>query len=314
VKKLIRMATMSLLLCSQTSAQADSILEADLDEASFSAEQLPKAEDGNNPFKISFAGNVVGAAKFDKSGYKHHSLRYREAEANLRFVFWYNPEYKEGAYTTIGYNIVELKWCQNPYFKQSQFNTVGFTLGAFSQRLCNWLWLAYANFNLDADRPNFNEYANYDLVIWGRYDYAEGIGLNVGFIGETGMKIDRVYPIIGVDWQATDKWLLSMVFPINISLTYQWDACLAYSLAIRTFDSRHRVGQHATVPRALVAYRNVGAEFGIEYEYASLITMNLHAGYTFGGTLKVANRHYEHKRRFDFDPAAYFGGEVGIRF
>jgi len=302
------------LLLSWSALQADSAMEMDADQVPYGSETLPRTEDAKNPLKISANANFVGKAKFEKHDEKGQSLQYSDEEVDARFIYYYNPRHQEGAYVTVGYNNTRLRWKENPYFDKHDFHTASLTLGAFTHRICNWLWLGSININLDTDHPNLSEYANYDAMFWGRYTYHSDIGFNVGLLIQTGMKIDHLYPIIGIDWQISDKWTLNLVYPVNISLQYAICDYWSVSVAGRAFESRNRAGSHEPLPKALITYRNTGVEVDLDFDYKEWISANLHGGYSFGGTLKIANRHYEHKHRLPFKSAGYIGGEVGMKF
>jgi hypothetical protein len=188
---------------------------------------------------------------------------------------------------------------------------LSFTFTTFSQRLHNWLWMASLTANWEPRFNNFSEYTNYDLLFWGRYACNRDFNMHIGFFAQTGMKIDRIYPVIGFDWLINPKWKLNAIFPLNISVVYtindNWNAALAG----RLFDLRYRLGSHEK--RALLQYRNCGAELAINYERKHF-SANIHGGVTTGGQFKLSNRHNKNKRHFDMEPAGYCGGEAVVKF
>ena len=66
--------------------------------------------------------------------------------------------------------------------------------------------------------------------------------------------------------------------------------------------------------KALWRYTNSGIELGINYRPYDRVAANIHVGSTLGGRLKVANHDYEHRQRFNLDPAPYAGAEVDVNF
>jgi len=289
-------------------------LQADLVDGTIAAETMPKPEQAEKgyPFKVELSGDAVGKAKFKHSGEGH--LKFNKIRVEGRGIFYHNDEFNEGAYATLGYQAIKLDWNENPYFSQTEFRTADLSIGAFTEHCCDWRWVGEASINIETDHPNFNEYSFYDLLLWGRYTYCEHIGIHVGMVVQTGMRIDQVYPVIGVDWQIDEKWKLNLIYPLNVSLVYQMSKCWSVALAARAFYERHRVGSHANLPRALVIYENTGGELAINYDCDRWLSVNVHAGYTTGGIYKVANQDYRHRHRFKFDGAAYAGGELALRF
>lgn len=290
------------------------VLYADLEDPTYSAESITQNNE-DSPYTIEANSNLVGRSKFKNSDIKDQYLNFHLVDVDLSMVFYYDESIKEGAFAEIGYTSTYLNWKQNPFFRQSCFNTIDLSLGGFTERLCDWHWLGEATVHVDPIKDfTFADYTYYDLLLWGRYAYCENIGLNIGLIVQTGMKIDRLYPIIGVDWQINSKWKINAVFPVNVSAIYSIDKCWSVSLAARTFDVRHRVKKSEPYSRGLFTYRNVGGEFVLKYDSDSRVIASVHAGYTTGGMFKVANRHYENKRHFKFEGAPYGGADILVKF
>ncbi|MBA3957145.1 MAG: hypothetical protein H0X51_01945 [Parachlamydiaceae bacterium] len=300
------------LLVSYTSLHA----EVDIDTDDFGAENIHpfSNSDEQRPFSVNITGDAVGKADFKKWYLDDQHLEYRDIEIEGSAVFYYDPSCEEALAISVGYEYTRLAWSQNPFFNETKFHTVDVSLGLFTHRAQNWFWRAQLSLNLDPDHLNFNEYTSYDGVLWGRYDYCSNIGIHTGLIFQTGMKIDRVYPIIGFDWQITDSWKLNVVYPVNMSLVYQWNRCWSLAVAARALDHRQRVSQTEPLSKGLWAYRSKGVEGAVNYDYNSWLHANLHAGYTLGTKLTISDRHNRHKRHFKLDSAGYFGGEVQASF
>lgn len=273
----------------------------------------PAASDDCTPFIFQIDGDWVGRAKVRRCPTNHH-LKFYEGEVDLGGIYYYCPCYSEGATISLSYTRCRMDLNHNCLFHQKNFNALSLNLGGFSERLENWLWKGQVSFNIDPEHWDFNEYMNYDFLLWGRYNYCQDIGLHIGFIGYTGMKIDRVYPIIGVDWQYDCNWKFNFVFPVNISAVYSFNDCWSVAFALRAFETRYRTGKNENLSRALFLYRAAGAEIGLNYKLASWISANIHAGGIFGGTLKIANRHYRQRHKYRFESAPYVGGQLVLLF
>lgn len=317
VKKAIYITLGTLLTCFLPTLQAEIL------EGSYGSIEMPHPEhvasgqdeecgDGK-AFKLEVSGDAIGKAKIDHSDGRGH-VKYNTFDVDFRFVFHYNKEYQEGLYGILNYQASEINWNKNPFFHKTEFHTASVTLGGFTHRLCNWRWVGEVAINIDTDHPNFTDYAFYDILLWGRYAYSCDVGLHVGLLVRTGMKIDWVYPVLGFDWTINDQWKLNVVFPVNVSLVYKFHKCWSVALAGRAFSERHRVGSHEPLPKALVTYRNAGGELALNYDCDQWLSANAHIGYSFGGTLKIANKEYEHRHHFDFKSAGYVGGELAVRF
>ncbi len=293
------------------------LLYADFDTDSYGNEEMVQPEEKvAGPFKIE--ANYDGAAKADfrESALEGQNLRFATGSIAGSFVFYYNPCYKEGAVVALGYVDTLIDWNHNPFFDQDRFHTARVALGGFSERVKRWNWQAQVAVNINTDHWNLADYSTYDLLLWGRYQWLcnPDIGLHIGFLAETGMKIDRIYPIVGFDWKINSCWKINAIFPINFSVVYNWTNNLALSVGSRFFDVRYRAGKDQPLPMALVEYRSVGAEAGVTYTYAPWFNANLHAGYILGGSLKISDRHHMHGRHFKFRSSAYVGGEVDVKF
>lgn len=263
------------------------ILEADIDYSSVGSQTIvPFGEaslDSSGPFTIEANYDWIGQSKFTSKRLRHDHIRFNEGQAEAGMVFYYDKECREGARFDLNYTFTNLDWKENPNFHESHFNTIGFSLGFLTNRLCRWLWKAQVRLNIDADHFNFNEYSTWDILFWGRYEYIEDVHIHLGFVALTGMKIDRIYPILGFDWRFAEYWKLNLVFPMNLSLKYCISQSWTASLAARFFDSRHRAGEHEPLPQSIWEYRNSGLELAIDYLWDPYLKVNLHGGTTFGG-------------------------------
>lgn len=264
------------------------------------------------PFGFDTHADVVGSSKISKGFYEKDKVEYAEAEAEAGMVIYYCPKYTEGARVAVGYSPVYLKWHGNPWFDQDHFNIITLTVAGFTKRLNHWFWRAQLTANFDADEWS-SKYTSYDLLLWGRYALCQDIGIHFGFLAETGLRMDRAYPVIGLDWQISSNWKLNAVFPVNMSLLYTFSRHWSMGIAGRFFNSRFRVRHNEHSHKPLVRYTNIGAEFIIQYETETM-TANFHAGSTLGGNFRVADDRNNHAKHYDLDPSGYVGAEIDIKF
>lgn len=287
---------------------------ADLDSGIFGSEEMVKPEEKRRPFNVVLSYDNVCSSHFSKRRFRRQSQRFSEAEAELGAVYFYTPCFEEGGKISAGYTYTDFDWKQNPYFRQNHFNVATIELGFATKRLSGWLWQANFSMNLDMNHCNVNKYANYDILLWGRYSWGRCFGYHVGFLAYTGMNVNRVWPVIGFDWTINRKWKLNMVYPLNISLVYDVNSKLSLALAGRAFINRYRVGQHEHIPLAIFEYRNSGGEFAVNYQWRPSCKVNLHVGRTIGGLIRISNQNHHHIRNLNIDGACYFGANLDYSF
>lgn len=285
--------------------------DVEINQQDIGSEEIDKPSK-RSPFSLDAHVDVIGPSKINKGFYKGDKIHFAEAEAELGMVVYYCPTYTEGLRVAVDYSPTYLKWNDNPWFDQEHFNLVSFSLSGFTKRMDQWFWRAQLTANFDSEKWSC-QYTSYDLLLWGRYTLCKQIGLHFGFLAQTGLKMDRVYPVIGLDWQITKKIQLSLVYPMNISLTYAISSKWSIGAAGRFWSPRFRVHHQDHSHKPLVRYSNVGAEFIIQYENESM-NANVHVGSTLGGTLRVANVNNDHARHYHLDPSAYAGAAVNVKF
>jgi hypothetical protein len=286
-------------------------LGADYDLGDAGSEEI--TQETQNQYTLSAKGDWVMKSKHRDHDYGGH-IDYNHEELNFSAVVYYDKCLKEGLSLGLDLEHTHLDWDENPFFQRKSYETLAVSLSYFTHRLSGWRWLLQGTINIDADKWQFSDYTDYNILLWGRYDYCYNLGLHFGFYAETGMKLDRVWPILGFDWTINEKWQLNAVYPLNVSVIYKWNDMWSFALAGRVFNERQRAGKSGGFYEAVWRYQNTGAEIAINNTWCSWLQSNIHAGYTFGGKLKVANRNAHHSHRFKFDSAAYFGGEVTASF
>jgi len=286
-------------------------LQADIQTDIWGLETIEPPKKQQGPFRIEGEFDSVAESHFKKKGFEDEKLGYSNYSGTVGMAFCYFPKAREAYAAAVSYTYAHIGWKQNPFFKQQDFDVVTLALRLYSNRFCDWIWKGELGVNMDVNNFNWSQYVNYDLTLWGRYDYRENIGLNIGVIVQTGMKLDRVYPIIGFDWQMSEKWSLNAIFPVNISLQYQYTCDWKIAAAMRFFDARYRVGKDERLSSGLVAYRNSGIELAALFDSEnSDIEANVHVGSTLGGLLRISNSQNRNVTHFYVNPSLYVGGQI----
>ena len=295
-------------------AAATGWTDIDIDSQDIGSEKITDTAK-KSPFSFNTYIDAIDTAKINKGFYKGDKIHFAEAEAEAGMVVYYAPAYTEGARVAVGYTATYLRWAENPWFDQDHFNNLNVSLTGFSKRLDQWFWRTQLTANIDTSQWSAM-YTSYDILLWGRYSYCDNndkIGVHFGFLAQTGLRLDRLYPIIGFDWQISRKLKLNLVYPVNISLVYSITPRWSIAAAGRFFNSRFRVHHKEIFSKALVRYTNAGGELAIKYE-TEYVSANIHGGFTFGGKYRVSNSKNHHPHNYRFDGSAYVGGEVDVTF
>jgi len=283
---------------------------SELDDGIFALENIEAPKKQPGPFRIEGEFDSVCATNIDKTGFSDQEIQFSQYSATAGMAFCYFPDAREAYAAGLSYNRTHLCWAENPYFNQTDFNQGSLLLRLFSNRFCEWIWQGQFAININTDHWSFDQYTNYDLTLWGRYELNCNFNLHIGTIVQTGMKMDRVYPIFGFDWEINKLWKLNAVFPVNISMVYTYDCNWSAALAMRFFDIRHRTGKEEPLPMSLVAYRNSGVEIVLLYEDDPTIDANIHIGSTLGGMVRISDKDNRNAKHFKLDPAWYVGAEA----
>lgn len=271
-------------------------------------------EGERGPFTVETSYDYIGSSKFNKRGFRSEKIWFSDLDIEASAVVYYNKECKEGLSVSLGYNASEIHWSKNIFTDQTFYQNANISIGAGTKRMPNWLWKGQLTYSLDVDHPKFSKYSTWDFLGWGRYTYRDDIGLHMGLIVLTGMKIDHVYPILGADWEINECWKINGVFPVNLSVVYAYNECWSFELAGRGWENRFRTGKHQPLSEGLLVYTNTGLEFGVNYDFRKSIHANIHVGYTTGGKLKVADKNNHHAHHFKFKAAPYAGAELIVNF
>lgn len=263
-------------------------------------------------FELKSSIDVTGQGKINSSPFKGEHIRFGEGQVCAYYTF---PCYRATAISVgAGYSETAVIWKRNPFFRETHYNNFLLSLNAYSEAICDWIWQGGFSIAVDSDEWNWSDYALYTTTLWGRYNYQENLGIHIGFIEQSGIRKDRMFPIIGVDFTMWEDWKVNLVYPVNMSLVYNMTDELSIALAGRIFNSRHRVGENEPLPRGIFEYRNVGAELGLSYSPGVFANANVHVGSALGGDLKVTNKNNHNATHVKFNNTLYIGGLLEFKY
>lgn len=237
-------------------------------------------------------------------------IRYNCVGSVLYRQFGFNPYDLSGCIIGIGYHHAELFWRSNPLFEKVNYNNATVGLGYFTQCIDNWRWLFQANLNVDTDRFSIGNYSTYDFLAWGRYASNPCLTFHLGAYTESGLKLDRIYPIVGFDWWFHPCWQLYAIFPFKFGLAYNVDNRLSVSVRSRFFTDRQRAFHQDAAWR----YTNAGVELNLHHNHDEIFTAECYAGYAMLGRLEVTHIKHAHRRHFHIRPSTYLGAILTLKF
>lgn len=256
--------------------------------------------------------DVTGRAKIRSPLFEGERIRYSDSEVDVYYTHSLGCE--SGITLGAGYSSVGIFWKKNPFFEENHFNNFILSLSGYTKLIPNWLWRGGVSSAVDTAEWNWTHYTIYNLTLWGRYTYCDNVGVHVGFIAQTGIRKDKVQPILGVDFKMYDDWKINLVYPVNISLVYTIAEQWSLALAARIMDSRQRVGKNEALSKGIFEYRNVGTELSLTYSPAQFASANIHIGSATGGSLKISNQNNAEPVYMKLKPVGYIGGAVDLKY
>jgi hypothetical protein len=289
-----------------------------IDDSVFQSQQLDLTDESGNQvtppcfYELSITANGIASSRFSTDAYRDDHISYHEDFTLLSYNYFFdaNNAFSFGA----GYGDVGINWKQNPDFHRRHFETASVNLGALSKTDCGWLWRASLSARFSLNDGQVPTYVQYTHAIWGRYDLTPCIGTHIGYAAETGLRKDTLWPIIGLDYKYSDCLRFYAVYPFEANVHFDFCDPWALELSTRRFRYRDRVSKREPVPRALLEYRNSGAELRLLYNYAPIAAANIHVGYAFGGELRIGNYKNIDATHYKFRAAPYAGAELNLRF
>jgi hypothetical protein len=265
-----------------------------------------------NPFSISGTYLALAPAEFRSPDVKGDHLTYHQGNVAFAYTQPFNPYW--GLIFGAGYVETEVKWKENPDFDQTHFGYVNVAFGAFTKAMPDWRWNATVTAFIDTSVLDLSEYALYQGVLWGRYEFLECLSFDAGFILEVGLNKGKMWPLLGFEYAPYDHWRIMAVYPIDISFEYDVFKCLTIEASIRFLRDRHRVKDTEPLPMGIYEYHTTGVEFDVTYMPWDCLFVKGFVGSAFKGDLKITDRYNHNPHHFKFGSAPYVGGNVILVF
>ncbi len=248
---------------------------------------------------------------------KHHSdqghVIFNKANA---FVYMLVPISQTSYFfPKVEWNTFTLDWNDNPKFNETHFHYLQFALTFYTNAIETWRWIMRVDYNIDVKHLSHpSSYGLYSVLFWGTHEISPQWKCHVGALGYTGFEGQEVYPVIGLDYIVSPKWLLQAVFPITYSIEYALTKEWRLSLKGRPLKERFRTGPHEPQPRSIFSYSSVGAELNLHYEKFLRIEFEVYGGYNFGGNFYIKNKHNHDPLYTHVGNAAYGGTALNWGF
>lgn len=264
------------------------------------------------PFSVSGSYLNVHKARFRTPGFSDSNLKYAQWDTALAYTHPFSKEC--GLIFGAGWVGTNVDMKNNPEFNETIFNYVNLSFGGFTQILPSWNWTLTLGAFFDTVEFSLLDYTLYQGVLWTRYDLCKWIELDCGAIVEVGLDKEKVWPILGFVYIPCEKWRINAVYPINVSIEYDWKKHLTAAASLRFLRNRHRLKDDEPNSQGIFEYRTTGAEADLTYTPFERVLIKGFAGSTLDGDLKVSNRNDKHSTHYKFHGSFYAGASAVISF
>jgi len=130
----------------------------------------------------------------------------------------------------------------------------------------------------------------------------------------------RIFPILAIDWNITDRWNLSTGRGLAASqgpglmLSYKLNEDWSLGLAGRYEDIEFRLDNEGPAAGGVGRDQSMPVVFMAILEPSKKFSLSVFAGIELNGTLKLKDALGDVVEESDYDPAALFGATFEIRF
>jgi hypothetical protein len=265
-----------------------------------------------HPFTLDSSCSIFSKNTFKNVGFEDEELLYGEADSSFEAVLPLNL--CNGIVVRCGGRYTWLDWADNRHFQDKNFFDMTLFFGGYTLSFEDWLWRAGAEAILDSKHLDFDNYARFQGLIWGRYSCTPCLGFHIGIAAGSGCHEDFAYPIAGFDYQGHESWKIEIVFPLHAQITFSACDGLDIDVAARRIRRRHRLSEKEDLAYGIFEYRAYGVELGAAWDLASCLRLRFHGGSSGGSQLDVLDQRGEHVADYRLDGALYAGGSLTANF
>jgi hypothetical protein len=273
--------------------------------------------DHKHPVHLDGEYRQVAPAKFRTHSVHGSHEKYADARARLFYSHDITPD------NTLSwgacYSYLKFDWPDNPRFRGDDYNFAGASLAWVTTSLADWRWILGTAFTVDASSFDFGKTGVYYGLMWGRCHHSDQLGLHLGWFGFAGVRNGYLLPIVGADWKWNKHWKLNAIFPVDLSLHYNFTDQWSLVLAGKTFGRPYRfpIRAHDGIGRfknGIFQVYSSGAELDLNYTLGNKVTAEIGGGWNFGGWIFVENSQGHHGKYFKYNGAPYAQANVAVTF
>ncbi len=265
----------------------------------------PACEPPPYPFGLSGLFLNVGDARISTPEFRAQDLHYTQNNAAFAYTHPCNPFW--GLIFGAGWVGTEVKWKENPFFHETQFDYVTLSLGAFTRSMSLWTWAITGTMFIDTAVLDLGNFTLYQGVFTGKYEFSPCLLIDVGFLLEVGLNKGKIWPVLGFEWDATDRLSFNIVYPIDISVEYELFRTVTLAASLRFLRDRHRVLDTEPLPMGIYEYQTTGAEFDVVFTPIDRFTLIGFVGSTVPGRLKLTDQNNHNPLFVEFKGSFYSG-------
>lgn len=271
-------------------------------------EQFIKVQyDGNNILQQPFRSPADAPGEF--------GIRLNNVRGTLHIPL--SPSCCYGITLLAGGGTTDIDWSENPHFKKDFFAFYDFGLGAFTLYPPGWRIIAL--FAASFDRDNWGgDYIWYKGIVWAKWSidwgWYDDMDLHFGLIGTSGLEETFILPIFGVTASPYPCWKLGLLFPLDLSVSYQFYPCTEAFVAMRGWRRRHRFSENAFISKGIWLYRNLGTEIGIRFDNEKWLEADVHVGITMRGDFKIMDAEGEDLQHYKPKHGLYVGVSASLGY
>lgn len=266
------------------------------------------------PLPIGMSGTYlrVFPARLRDPEFEGEHLSYFQTNAAYAYTHACNPYC--GWIFGAGYVGTELDWKENPFFDEKFFSYVNFNLGGYTKATPDWTWVLTGTMFMDTAVLDLRNYALYQVVLHGKYFFSPCVAFDVGFLIEAGLKRGKAWPILGIEYDPTDRFSLHLVYPFDISVSYDIFPMLTIAGSLRFLRDRHRTLEINPLPMGIYEYETTGYECDLTFSPFENLAITAFAGSTFNGRIKITNQNNHHPSFIKFTGSFYSGAAALLAF